>query len=120
MRRFRVITVTIAAGSVLISSNVAANTGVYVTTSPATINQKNVIGIAAADIAAASNGFMIPFGGKYALVKTTGTIVRGDVLCTTGTLSATLGVWDGTTVGANIAVALRPSTDGNVLLAVMK
>ncbi len=113
---------TIAAGSVLISSNVAANTGAYVQVAPATIDQTNVIGVAAEAIAATSKGFMVPRGGKFALALTTGTIARGDVLVTSNTVSGSgyLGVDNTPTTGADVGVALRPSSDGNLLLILLR
>lgn len=111
---------TIAAGSVLISSNISTNTGAWVNIAPATIDLTNIIGVAAEAIAGTSNGFMVPRAGKYVLVLTTGTVARGDLLVTSGTVAGYLGVDATPTTGADIAVALRPSTDGNLLLALIR
>ena len=108
----------IPVGSVL----VASNTGVaYVNISPATIDLTGVVGVAAAEIPATSNGWMVPRGGGYVVVKTTGTVAIGDVLITSGTVAGRLGVDNTPTTGADVAIAMDAGTAaGDDILAIMR
>lgn len=107
---------SIAKGTVLTSSN----TGIgYVRPSAATGDLTGVLGVAAEDISALSKGWMVPRGGNYASMLTTGTVAIGDVLVTTG--SAIGRVWtDNTpTTGADVAIALEAGTASGDLIAVL-
>lgn len=107
----------ITAGTVLIASN--TGTG-YVIHSPATIDLTNVVGIAAESIAATTQGWMVPRGGGYAVVLTTGTVAIGDVLVTSGTVAGRLGSDTTPTSGAQVATAMSAgAAAGDSVLAIM-
>ena len=109
---------TLPQGTALISSNTGAG---YVNITGTTIDLTGVIGVAAADIAATSKGWMIPVGGGYAIVLTTGTVAVGDVLVTSGTVAGRLGTDNTPTTGAEVAVAMTAGVAaGSSILAIMK
>lgn len=107
-------------GTVLVSSNVAGGIA-YVNTGAATTALTTVVGVAAESIASGAKGWMVPLGGGYAVVKTTGTVNIGDVLVTT-TSSAGYLTGNATPVtGSDIAVAMSVGTSaGGTILAIMK
>jgi hypothetical protein len=101
---------TIAAveGSVLCSTTASTNAGDYVTVvvCPATLDFTGWVGIAAA---AASTGSVVNvYDSGWVLARTTGTVVAGDVLVTTGSVAGYL--WRDTTptTGADVGVAMGP------------
>lgn len=112
---------TISAGSILISSDVASNTGAYVNVAGATIDLTTIIGVAAADISATSNGWMIPRGGGFAIALTTGTVSVGQTLVSSGTVAGRLGADATPTTGADVAIAMEAGTAaGDSILVMMK
>lgn len=110
---------SIAAGTVLISSDVA-NGVAYVNSAPATTDLTTIIGVAAEAIAATSKGWMVPRGGGYAVVKTTGTVNIGDTLVSTTSAAGYL-TGDATpTTGADVGTALSAGTAaGGSILALL-
>lgn len=109
---------TLAAGTVLIASNTGAG---YVNISPATIDVTNVVGVAATDIPTLTKGFMVPRGGGYAVVLTTGTITVGDVLVTSGTLAGRFGFDNTPTTGADVGIAMTAgAAAGDSVLAILQ
>lgn len=104
-------------GDVLCSSN--TGTG-YVAKCPATTDLTSVVGVAAASIASGANGWMVPRGGGYAVVHTTGTVNIGDCLVSTITASGYLTGDTTPTTGADVATAMSAGTaSGGSVLAIM-
>lgn len=100
---------SIAAGTVLVSSNVAGGVG-YVNVAAATTDLTTVVGVAAEAIAAASKGWMVPRGGGYAVVLTTGTVTIGQVLVTTTSVAGYATGTGTPTTGADFGTALSVGT----------
>ncbi len=104
-------------GQVLIASG--TGTG-YVATQPGTISLTSVVGVAAEAIAEATNGWMIPRGGGFGFILTTGTVAIGDILVTTGTVAGYAGSDTTPTTGADFATSLETGTDsGGTVLAIL-
>lgn len=108
----------ISAGAVLIASN----TGVGYVQTVAVLATTTVLGVAAESIAATSKGWMVPRGGGYAIVLTSGAINVGDVLVTTGTSAGRFGVNNSPTTGTDVAVAVSSAPTGSAgsVLAIMR
>ncbi len=105
-------------GDVLISSN--TGTG-YVMIAPALSDQKNVVGVAAASIASGAKGWMVPLGGGYAVIHTTGTVAIGDILVTTITASGYATTNNSPTSGTIVGKAMSAGTaSGGSTLAIMQ
>lgn len=102
----------IAAGTVLVSSNVAGGVA-YVAPSPATTDLTTVCGVAAEAIAALSKGWMVPRGGGYAVLNATGTVAIGDTLTSTATYAGGAGADSTPTTGADFATAMSAKSGAN-------
>lgn len=108
---------SISAGTPLISSNTGAG---YVNSSPATSDLTTIIGVAAYTISGTSKGWMVPRGGGYAVVKTTGTVTIGQNLVSTITAAGYLTGTSTPASGAGVATALTTGvSSGGTVLAVM-
>lgn len=108
---------SIAAGTPLISSNTGAG---YVNSSPATSDLTTIIGVAAYTISGTSRGWMVPRGGGYAVVKTTGTVTIGQNLVSTITAAGYLTGSSTPAAGSAVATAMTTGTaSGGTVLAVM-
>lgn len=101
-------------GSLLVATTPVAGTGPIVTegisviVSPATIDLTNWVGIAKA---ATSTGSIVDvYYSGFVLARTTGTVVAGDTLVSTGTVAGYLGADATPTTGADVGVAM---TAGN-------
>lgn len=104
-------------GSVLCSSN--TGTG-YVQVCPATTGATNVVGVAAEAIATVSNGWMVPRGGGYAVVKTTGTVNIGDLLVSTSSASGYATGNTAPTSGTDFGTAMSAGTAaGGSIVAIL-
>lgn len=110
---------SIPAGSVLIASTSGLG---FVQPSPSVLSTTTVVGIAAEAIAASTKGWMIPLGGGYSLVLTTGAVNIGDVLVTTGTAAGRAGVNNTPTSGTDIGVAVSSAPSGSTgsVLAILR
>lgn len=110
---------SIAAGTILIASN--TGTG-YVQPVPSVLSTTTVVGVAAEAIASVTKGWMIPLGGGYAIVLTSGTVAIGDVLVTTGTSAGRAGPNNTPTSGTDIGVAVSASgtSTGGSVLAILR
>jgi hypothetical protein len=103
---------------------VASNTGVgYVIVSSAT-GLTTVVGVAADSIASGAVGWMIPLGGGYATVKTTGTVAVGDVLVSSGASNNATNGRAGTSTSANVGALIghavsSGSASGDTILAIL-
>jgi len=104
-------------GDVLIASN--TGTG-YVAVAPATTDLTSIVGVSAGSIASGAIGWMIPRGGGFAVVKTTGTVSIGDTLVSTSSAAGYL-TGDATpTTGADVATAMSAGTAaGGTVLAIL-
>lgn len=102
-------------GDVLMSSNTGT---AYVAVCTATSGLKTIVGVAAESIASGANGWMVPLGGKYAIVHATNTVTYGDILVTTSAAAGYLATNNSPTAGTEVAKALSTNavnTGGNVL-----
>jgi len=110
----------IAAGTVLVSSNVAGGVA-YINAGAATNDLTTVCGVAAESIAATSRGWMIPRGGGYAVVKATGIVTIGQVLVTTAAAAGYATGVTAPTTGADFGVAISSNQTqaGGVVLAIL-
>ncbi len=105
-------------GDVLIASN--TGTG-YVMAGIASSGATNVVGVAAASIASGAKGWMVPLGGGYAVVHTTGTVAIGDILVTTTSAAAYLATNNSPSAGTTVAKAMSAGTAaGGSTLAIMQ
>lgn len=105
-------------GDVLIASN--TGTG-YVMAGIASSGLTNVVGVAAASIASGAKGWMVPLGGGYAVVHTTGTVAIGDVLVTTVSAAGYLATNNSPGAGTTVAKAMSAGTAaGGSTLAIMQ
>ena len=105
-------------GDVLIASN--TGTG-YVMAGIASSGATNVVGVAAESIASAAKGWMVPLGGGYAVVHTTGTVAIGDILVTTTSAAAYLATNNSPSAGTTVAKAMSAGTAaGGSTLAIMQ
>ena len=109
---------TVSIGTLLIASNTGLG---YVWASPALTDQNNILGVAAESIAAAAKGWMVPRGGGYATIRTTGTVAIGDVLVASGTY-ASVGITDNSPADAmEFAIALScGSASQNSVIGLMR
>lgn len=106
-------------GDVVVSSNVSGGV-VYVQKAPATTDLTTVVGVAAEAIAAGAKGWMVPRGGGYAVVKTTGTVTIGDTLVSTSSASGYLTGDSTPTSGADVGTALSVGTAaGGTIIALL-
>lgn len=109
--------VAVTLGDVLIASN--TGTG-YVSKSAATNDLTTVVGVAAESIASGATGWMVPRGGGFAIVKTTGTVAIGSTLVTTTTAAGYAGADSTPTTGADFATAMEAGTaSGDAILAIL-
>jgi hypothetical protein len=104
---YNVGTAAAVAGDVLCSSN--TGTG-YVQVCPATTGATNVVGVAAAAIATVTKGWMVPRGGGYAVVHTTGTVNIGDLLVSTSSASGYATGNTAPTSGTDFGTAMSAGT----------
>lgn len=105
-------------GTVMCSSTTGT---AYVGICTASSGLTSVAGVAAESIASATKGWIIPLGGGYAVVKTTGTVAIGDVLVTTVSAAGYLATNNTPTSGTAVAVAMSAGTAaGGTALAIMK
>lgn len=107
---------SIAAGSLLIAST--TGTG-YVNISPATADLTSIVGVAASAIAATSYGWMVPRGGGYAIVLTTGTVSVGDALVSSGPTAGYAGIDVTPTTGADFGIAMTATSGNSSVLAIL-
>lgn len=104
-------------GDVLIASN--TGTG-YVMKQPGTTGLTTVVGAAAEAIASGATGWMIPRGGQYAIVKTTGTVAIGDTLVSTSSAAGYAGGSATPTTGTDFGTAMSAGTAaGGTVLAIL-
>lgn len=104
-------------GDILIASN--TGTG-YVTKGTATSGLTSIVGVAAASIASGANGWMVPRGGGYAVVHTTGTVSIGDILVSTVATAGYFAANNTPTAGTSIATAMSTgNAAGGSTLAIM-
>lgn len=105
-------------GDVLIASN--TGTG-YVAAGTATDALKTIVGVAAGSIASGAKGWMVPRGGGYAVIKTTGTVAIGDILVSTGAAAGYLTGQASPVAGSIVATAMSAGTSsGGTVLAIMQ
>jgi hypothetical protein len=105
-------------GDLLISS--ATGTG-YVQISTATNGLTSIVGVAAASIASGAKGWMIPLGGGFGVVKTTGTINIGDLLVSTSTANGRCGASASPATGSIVGRAMSSGTAaGDSVIAIMR
>lgn len=108
---------SIALGTPLISSTTGAG---YINSAAATTDLTTIVGVAGYAIAGTSRGWMIPRGGGYAVVRTTGTVTIGMNLVSTTSAAGYLTGTSAPTTGADVATAMTTGTAaGGTVLAIM-
>lgn len=115
---FNPTTSSIPVGTILIASN----TGVaYIQPCPAILSTTTIVGVAAGAIAASTKGWMVPLGGGYSVVLTTGIVNVGDVLVSSGTVAGRAGSNNAPTSGTDIGVAVTSgAAAGASVLAILR
>lgn len=104
-------------GEVLIASN--TGTG-YVRSQPGTTALTTVVGVAAEAIASGAKGWMVPRGGGFAIVRTTGTVNIGDTIVSSATAVGYAGGTATPTTGTDFGTAMSAGTAaGGVILAIL-
>lgn len=107
----------LAQGDVIMASNTGTGYGIKGT---ATSGLTSIIGVAAEAISATTNGWMVPRGGGYAVVKTTGTVNIGDLLVSTISAAGYLTGSTSPTSGTDVGTALSAGTaGGGTILAIL-
>jgi len=100
---------SIAAGSLLVASGTGSG---YINIAPATADLTSIVGVSVSAISATSMGWMVPRGGGYAVVLTTGAIAVGDALVSSGTAAGYAGRDTTPTTGADFGTAMTAVTSG--------
>jgi hypothetical protein len=109
-------------GDILIASN--TGTG-YVALAGLTNDLTTIVGVAAESIASGAKGWMVPRGGGFAIVKTTGAVAIGDILVSSAPIGGSggrAGSDTTPTTGADFATAMSAGVSqaaGDSVLAIL-